>query len=133
MRPIVLMLILVLNSGSAFAEDPCAELEKQYSVIGVALCAEVNFDKSDNALNEIYKKVVALLKEERRDLKPLITAERAWIAERDARCSERAKEEDLIDRTGDGVIIDCKTKWTNARIATLKDYLDGWSNASEPR
>jgi uncharacterized protein YecT (DUF1311 family) len=124
MRLIVSVLILVLGSGSAFAEDPCAELQKQYSAIGVALCAEANFDKSDEALNKVYKSVVAFLKEEGRDLKPLITAERAWITERDARCNERAKEEDLIDRTGDGAIIDCKTKWTKDRIATLNDYLE---------
>jgi uncharacterized protein YecT (DUF1311 family) len=119
---LICAMAMMLGAGRAHA-DPCTDVDKDYSARGVAECASYNFNKSDASLNEVYQKVVRHLKESGRDLKPLITAERAWIAERDARCDQKAKEYDLIDATGDGAIIDCKTGWTNARIATLKDYL----------
>lgn len=122
MRLFVYISILAWSSGQALA-DPCADFGKSYSAIGMAECSADTFSKADASLNEIYQKVVAHLKESGRDLKPLVAAERAWIVERDARCDQRAKEYDLIDASGTAVIFDCKTEWTNARIATLRDYL----------
>lgn len=122
MRLFACILILAWGSGRAFA-DPCADVAKNYSAIGTAECAADTFAKADASLNEAYQKVVRHLKERGRDLKPLITAERAWIVERDARCDQKAKEDDLIDATGSAAILDCKADWTKARIATLNDYL----------
>jgi uncharacterized protein YecT (DUF1311 family) len=122
MRLLVYILILAWGSGQALA-DPYADVAKNYSTIGLEECAAATFGKSDASLNEVYQEVVRHLRENGRDLKPLITAERAWLVERDARCDQKAVELGLIDRSGSAAIIDCKTQWTNARIATLKDYL----------
>jgi uncharacterized protein YecT (DUF1311 family) len=115
------IMILVAVSDQALA-DPCTDFGKD-SARGQAECAADTLAKADASLNEIYQKVVLYMKENGRDLKPLIAAERAWIAERDARCERKAEEYDLIDATGTAVILDCKTEWTKARIGTLKDYL----------
>jgi uncharacterized protein YecT (DUF1311 family) len=120
----LLAYILILAwSGDRVLADPCADVAKNYSAIGTAECAADTFAKADASLNETYQTVVRHLKESGKDLKPLITAERAWIVERDARCDQKAKEYDLIDATGSAAILDCKTEWTKARIGTLKDYL----------
>jgi uncharacterized protein YecT (DUF1311 family) len=46
--------------------------------------AAATFSRADASLNEVYQKAVGHMKESGRDLKPLVTAERAWIVERDA-------------------------------------------------
>jgi uncharacterized protein YecT (DUF1311 family) len=122
MRLLAYIFVLAWGSGQALA-DSCADVAKNYSAIGTAECAAATFAKADASLNEIYQKVVGQLKENGQDLKPLITAERAWIVERDARCDQKAKEYGLIDATGSAAILDCKADWTKARTATLKDYL----------
>jgi uncharacterized protein YecT (DUF1311 family) len=122
MRLLACILIAASSSGQALA-DPCIDVAKSYSAIGTAQCAAATFSKADASLNEVYQKVVGHMKESGRDLKLLVAAERAWIVERDARCDQKAKEYDLIDATGSAAILDCRTEWTNARIATLKDYL----------
>lgn len=124
MQRAICFLVWVLSIGPALAADPCPELEEHYSAAEVARCAQAGLDQSDHALSDTFSKVLSYLKREEWGSKPLIMAERAWIIERDARCAHRAKEKgDLIDQTGNGVIIDCKKDWTDARISTLKDYL----------
>ena len=118
------VLATISLSSAAFAEEPCPGLEQNYSAIAVAECAQANFDKADRSLNKTYGDVVSFLKVSKRDLLPLKAAERAWIGEREARCKFRAEELDVIDKTGDGAILDCMTRWTRAREAVLKDYLE---------
>jgi uncharacterized protein YecT (DUF1311 family) len=103
-------IVIVLFGGGEALADPCADVSEHYSAIGEEQCAENTFAKADASLNEAYQKVVRHLKEQQRDLAPLIVAERAWIVERDARCDQKAKESDLIDATGAAAILDCKTE-----------------------
>ena len=122
MRLLAFLSILALSGGPALA-DPCADVAKSYSAIRLEACAADTFAKADASLNEAYQTVVRHQKENGRNLKPLVAAERAWIVERNARCDQKAKEYDLIDATGSAAILDCKTEWTKVRITTLNDNL----------
>jgi uncharacterized protein YecT (DUF1311 family) len=82
--------------------------------------AFAEFDKADAELNKVYAKVLAKLDEEGKT--KLKTAQRAWVAFRDAQAEMDA---DLM-RGGSGAILlhaGSKTGTTQSRVKDLKGFL----------
>lgn len=92
-----------------------------------AKCLGEALDKTDKELNQVYRLLVAELKAGTNidilmfpeQLKSLVSAERAWVAYRDAQCDLEAAAFGFGSGTGDAQIT-CRIKMTDDRIAYLK-------------
>lgn len=65
--------------------DDCSDA--QGGQAGLDECADNSFKKADAELNKLYKEIEARLKDDPDTTKLLVTAQRAWIAYRDAECT----------------------------------------------
>ena len=83
---ITFLLLFVLASGAASGQrkkksDPCANPLTQFDM---TQCAGKAFRAADDALNQVYRKLVALLDEEEKP--QLKEAQTAWLKYRDTNC-----------------------------------------------
>lgn len=83
MRYVVLCISLFMNPASALAQD-CDNASDQRTLDA---CAATAFEKSDAELNSVYKQIEQRLTDDADKLKLLVTAQRNWIAFRDAECA----------------------------------------------
>ena len=82
MKASLLTAALVLaTSTSAYAEQSCGDLTNQADM---NICAGKAYDKSDTELNTLYKQIEARLKNDADTTRLPLTAQRAWVAFRDA-------------------------------------------------
>src|SRR5688572_7352263 len=84
-RPIILILALLLSSvsiaGQKAKDDPCPNAQSQ---LEMNQCAGNAYKAADGELNQVYRKLVAMLDaEEKVQLKGVQTA---WLKYRDAHC-----------------------------------------------
>lgn len=84
-RPMILILALLLSSisiaGQKPKDDPCPNAQSQ---LEMNQCAGNAYKAADGELNQVYRKLVALLDaEEKVQLK---VAQTAWLKYRDAHC-----------------------------------------------
>jgi len=84
-RPIILILALLLSSisiaGQKPKDDPCPNAQTQ---LEMNQCAGNAYKAADGELNQVYRKLVAVLDaEEKAQLK---MAQTAWLKYRDANC-----------------------------------------------
>ena len=85
MKHVILSAALALfASGTAQAADDCANTQDQTTM---DVCASDAFKKSDKQLNDVYKQIGTRLKDDADKTKLLVTAQRAWVAFRDAECA----------------------------------------------
>jgi len=85
MKHVILSAALALfASGTAQAADDCANAQDQTTM---DVCASDAFKKSDKQLNDVYKQIGTRLKDDADKTKLLVTAQRAWVAFRDAECA----------------------------------------------
>lgn len=85
-------------------------------------CAGQSFAKSDAALNGLYREIMQRLGKETPEARKLVTAQRAWVAFRDAECSFAAAGVEggsIYSMT----VINCRDTLTQKRIDDLKFYL----------
>ena len=121
MRAILLVLFLSAPglSGQALAQecDPSDE-----SQMGMNICAAAGYKKADARLNEAYREVMKRMSDDAEGRKLLQTAQRAWIAFRDAECAFSAN-----DSKGGSIypmlISECLEELSNARTEQLKGDL----------
>jgi uncharacterized protein YecT (DUF1311 family) len=118
-RLVILLSAAVLTVlSSAHAED-CQNAVSQREMNN---CANAAYDKSDAELNAVYKQVTSRLKGDAKQASLLVTAQRAWIAFRDAEC-------DFVSSPTTGgsintmVQANCRDRVTSARVNDLKSYL----------
>jgi len=83
-RLILCAALALLATGTAQAADDCANASDQTTM---DVCASEAFKKSDKQLNDLYKQIGARLKGDAGKTKLLVTAQRAWVAFRDAECA----------------------------------------------
>lgn len=81
-----LLTILILASSWAAPAAFAYECKDQ-TQSGLDVCADANFQKADTALNASYKEIVRRLKDDAATTKLLVTAQKAWLAYRDAECA----------------------------------------------
>src|SRR5262245_30029691 len=79
----VLLAVLAANPLSIAHAEDCSNAMTQSEMNA---CAYEAFKKSDAELNELYKQILKRLKDDIPATKRLVTAQRAWIAFRDAEC-----------------------------------------------
>jgi uncharacterized protein YecT (DUF1311 family) len=84
-RPIILVLALLMSSisiaGQKPKDDPCPNAQTQQEL---NQCAGKAYKAADGELNQVYRKVVAMLDAEQRS--QLKVAQTAWLKYRDAHC-----------------------------------------------
>lgn len=83
-RTLLLATVALLAAATAQAADDCANAQDQSTM---DICAGEAYKKSDRQLNDLYKKIEARLKDDAATTKLLVTAQRAWVAFRDAECA----------------------------------------------
>lgn len=111
------MLAAALTATPALAED--LDCSKAVTQMDMNQCALRDFEAADKRLNAIYRRVVAAQEGDGAKLK---TAQRAWIAFRDAECAfETAESEGGSIHPMEFSM--CLTKVTKARSKELEDYL----------
>lgn len=84
-RPIILILALLLSSisiaGQKPKDDPCPNAQSQ---LEMNQCAGNAYKAADGELNQVYRKLVAMLDAE--DKVQLKVVQTAWLKYRDAHC-----------------------------------------------
>jgi uncharacterized protein YecT (DUF1311 family) len=90
---------------------------------GLTQCAASAYKKTDAALNATYKQIMGRLKGDEATAKSLVTAQRAWIAYRDAEC-------DFLTSGAAGgtiqpmLVAQCLDTLTSQRVDDLKALLN---------
>lgn len=96
----------------AHAADDCADPQDQTTL---TMCAGKDFEKADAKLNADYKQIMARLKGNADATKLLVTAQRSWVAFRDAECLFQASA--VSGGTIYPMIVAmCQTDLTNERV-----------------
>ncbi len=118
------VLVLALGgSGAARAED-CS---KALTTLAMNECASKNFKAADADLNRIFDRALVVTKESDRDIqavdysyeKTLRLTQRAWLAFRDADCTQPPPP--LSGSMATMELLDCLTQRTLARTKELTD------------
>ncbi len=122
--------------GPAFAQnnsdEPKIDCAKAEAQTDLNICAALDFDTADKALNVQYKKTRAAMVAIDADLdkdmkgaeKALIKAQRAWVDYRDGECEAQGFQA----RGGSMepmLVSGCKADLTKKRTKELKDLADG--------
>lgn len=121
MNRIVLSAALALSStGMARAAEDCANASDQATM---NICAGDSFKKSDKQLNDLYKQIETRLKDDADTTKLLVSAQRSWVAFRDAECAFSAST--VTGGTAYPMIYAmCLDGLTQARVKDLGGYLN---------
>jgi uncharacterized protein YecT (DUF1311 family) len=115
----VLLAVLAANPLSIAHAEDCSNAKTQTEI---NLCANQAYEKSDAELNALYKQILKRLKNDTAATRRLVSAQRAWIAFRDAECTFVASP----SRGGSVypmVLSYCHERLTRARVNDLKSYL----------
>ncbi|MDX8442735.1 lysozyme inhibitor LprI family protein [Mesorhizobium australafricanum] len=106
-------LVLLATAPAAFAED-CDRNDDSQSMMNI--CADADYQAADAKLNAAYKELVS--RNDQASNKLLQTAQRAWIAFRDAECAYST-----ADSEGGSIhpmeVSQCLVRLTNERIKQL--------------
>ncbi|WP_248764780.1 lysozyme inhibitor LprI family protein [Pseudomonas protegens] len=118
MRPILLLALaplLLVPLAQAYECNSTTQTDMN-------LCANVQQKAADKELNALYQQINQRLKDQPRSKKRLVSAQRAWVAFRDAECS--------FSTSGvEGGSLypvaysNCLTALTKARVESFKQYL----------
>jgi uncharacterized protein YecT (DUF1311 family) len=104
----------------AAAVDKCADAQDQATM---NQCADKAYKASDAKLNKVYKQITGRLKDDHDTAKLLVTAQKAWIAFRDAECGF-ASAGVAGGRIQPMVRAQCLDGVTQDRIKSLNTYLN---------
>ncbi|HEV7308803.1 lysozyme inhibitor LprI family protein [Ensifer sp.] len=85
-------------------------------------CADKALKASDAELNSLYKQIVSRLKDDQDAAKLLVSAQKAWIAFRDAECNFSASGVDG-GSAYPMVLLQCRDGLTRKRVEDFKTYL----------
>lgn len=99
--------------------DACADASDQATM---NMCADKAYKASDAELNKLYKQIKSRLKDDADTGKLLVSAQKAWIAFRDAECTFSGSA------SADGsiypmIVSQCRDGLTQNRIKDFKTYL----------
>lgn len=108
---------LVPFGGPAHA-DECAAPETQTEI---NICAGKDFEKADARLNRVYKRLRKEIEHNPDYINALVTAQRAWIALRDADCAFQT-----IGSQGGSIrptlVSECQAEYSRRRANQLAKY-----------
>lgn len=119
MRVLTGLVFSLAMAASVHAQTNCANASDQAAM---SACAERAYQKSDAELNRAYQAVTARLRDNRALSERLASAQRAWVAYRDAECgfsSAGAQGGSVFSM----VMSTCLDDLTRARTESLQGYL----------
>ncbi|MBX6317064.1 lysozyme inhibitor LprI family protein [Pigmentiphaga sp.] len=120
MRRWTLFALSMALAAPAGAQSDCSN---QASQAGMNACAEQALKQSDAELNKTYRAILARLKDDKPLAQRLVSAQRAWIAYRDAECqfssslAEGGSSYSMVRAM-------CLAQQTRARTEALQAYLN---------
>lgn len=78
------LLVLIVMSSAAFAQDDTIKCNPEGTQIEMNVCAGEDYQKADKKLNETWKKLMVKFKNDKTATTNLKKAQKAWVAFRDA-------------------------------------------------
>lgn len=131
MRHFALACVLMCHlAAPAHAKDPPVDCANQITNHDMQICASADLDAADKALNAAYKKALATIKA-REDVPPpfdnkayeaaLRSAQRAWVAFRDAECNTVIPFTWTHGTGGPIAVLGCLTTHTITRTKDLEE------------
>ncbi|WP_043613284.1 lysozyme inhibitor LprI family protein [Ensifer sp. ZNC0028] len=118
LRTLLLVAGLLATTGAARA-DECADASDQATMNA---CAGKALKASDAELNALYRQIQGRLKDDAEKTKLLVTAQRAWVAYRDAEC-DFASSGVAGGSAQPMITLECRDDRTKKRVADFKTYL----------
>jgi uncharacterized protein YecT (DUF1311 family) len=119
---LLLALTLAVSPSKAGAQSPADPCRSARSTVAMRECFDRAFQTADAELNRVYGMLLGKADAQGRPL--LRSAQRAWIAYRDAECRFRASESE-----GGTLypveLLSCRTELTRERIHALRQSLYG--------
>jgi uncharacterized protein YecT (DUF1311 family) len=112
------VLMAIAPIAVALAQD-CANASSQTAM---NICADQAYRKTDAELNAVYKQINDRLKDDKETAKLLVSAQKAWLAFRDAECtfSSSGSAQGSVYPM---LVAQCRDGMTSKRIDELKTYL----------
>ena len=112
------VLMAIAPIAVALAQD-CTHATSQ---MAMNVCADQAYRKTDAELNAVYKQINDRLKDDKETIKLLVSAQKAWLAFRDAECtfSTSASAQGSVYSM---LVAQCRDGLTSKRIDELKTYL----------
>src|ERR1700722_20831748 len=109
------VLMAIAPMAVALAQD-CANATSQ---MAMNVCADQAYRKTDAELNAVYKQINDRLKDDKETTKLLVSAQKAWLAFRDAECtfSTSASAQGSVYPM---LVAQCRDGLTSKRIDELK-------------
>lgn len=120
MRLPCLFALAPLLLSAAVQADDCASASTQSAMNE---CADKQYKQADSQLNALYKQINSRLQDSPDSKKRLVSAQRAWVAFRDAECAFAASGVEggsVYPMIYNG----CLAELTEKRVAAFKTYLD---------
>jgi len=120
MRTVFLLSLLPLLAATGVQADDCASASNQGTLNE---CTAKQYKQADAQLNTLYQQINGQLKDNPQGKKRLLTAQRAWLAFRDAECTFAASG---VEGGSVYPMIhnQCLADLTQKRVETFKGYLD---------
>ncbi|RQR62444.1 DUF1311 domain-containing protein [Burkholderia sp. Bp9125] len=119
MRVLTGLLLSLAMAANAHAQANCANAPDQAAM---SACADRAYKKSDAELNRAYQAVTTRVRDNRPLADKLVSAQRAWVAYRDAECgfSSAGAEGGSVYPM---VVSTCLDDLTKVRLESLQGYL----------
>lgn len=118
--PALAGLLAIAAPPQARAVDDCSNASTQAAMNE---CADKSLIASDAELNALYKKIQTRLKDDQATSRLLVSAQRAWVAFRDAECefsSSGVAQGSIYPMT----VLQCRDGMTEQRIKDFQNYLE---------
>ena len=119
MRHLTLLFVCLAGLAPSARAADCSNLQTQMEL---TQCAGENQRIADGQLNAAYKQIQQRLKDDPDTAKLMTTAQRAWVAYRDAECtfsSSQTKGGSIYPM----IYAECVTAMTQSRLKDFKQYL----------
>lgn len=129
MRFTAILFLIALGSLPCLAQDSQQFLacnKKAATQIEINACASAEADRVDNELNGVYRKLLAAANDDAQAVTKIKTAERAWVAYRDAYLEAMYPAEDKRAEYGSIYPMELdmlRAKLSRVQIAALQDLL----------
>ncbi|MFC5525145.1 lysozyme inhibitor LprI family protein [Rhodanobacter ginsengisoli] len=115
--PLLLSIVAITPPSIAHADD-CAHATTQAAM---TLCADQAYRNADAEMNVVYRQVLGRLKGDKDGTQLLVTAQRRWLAFRDAECA-RSTSASAQGSIHSMLLSQCRADLTRKRIGELEAY-----------
>ncbi len=118
MKCSLLLLIVIITPLSVARADDCAQATTQAAMTA---CADQTYRKADAEMNTVYQQIIGRLKDDRNGTRLLVTAQKRWLAFREAECA-RSTSASTQGSIHSMLLSQCRADLTRRRIDELNAY-----------